>query len=80
MKNKWFKKISDLGVGSSFGELALINSAPRAATIKCTDTCFFAVINRDDYTKTLKRLELKEQNKKISFFKSIPFFKHLTSN
>ena len=45
--------------GKSFGEMALINDANRAATIHCLTECYFAVIKRDDYTNLLARLEHK---------------------
>ena len=32
---KWFVKVVKLTEGNSFGELALINDKPRAATITC---------------------------------------------
>jgi CRP-like cAMP-binding protein len=33
----------------SFGELALNNNQPRAATITCKTDCHFAVMNKVDY-------------------------------
>lgn len=42
-----------LGSGKSFGELALINNKPRAATIKCITPCHFAVMSKADYKKCL---------------------------
>ena len=34
-KLDWFKEVVSIGTGDSFGELALINDEPRAATITC---------------------------------------------
>jgi CRP-like cAMP-binding protein len=45
------------GPGGSFGELALINNKPRAATIKCISDANFAVLSRQDYAKVLGRIE-----------------------
>jgi len=49
-----------LQAGQSFGELALINDKPRAATIMCLTDCYFAVIDKSDYAKVLKKIEYKE--------------------
>ena len=64
-------KLSD---GDSFGELALINNAPRAATIICDAECYFAIMDRTDYNKTLNKIEVRNINKIIDFFKNLPYF------
>ena len=56
-----------LGGGKSFGEKALINTSLRAATVVCTRACHFAVLNKLDYDKVLRKIELKNQNKLVSF-------------
>ena len=66
--------------GKSFGELALINDAPRAATIKCKTNCLFATIGRADYEKVLKQIETKQIQRKVTFFKNMPFLRHWTKN
>ena len=48
-----------LTLGKSFGELALINNKPRAATIKCLTDCHFAVISKNVYERILKKIEVK---------------------
>ena len=45
-KMKWFSEIINLSEGNSFGELALINDKPRAASIKCKTECIFAVFSK----------------------------------
>lgn len=44
-------EVSTLESGKSFGELALMSSKPRAATIYCKEEWYFAVIGRDDFQK-----------------------------
>ena len=56
-KIEWFVEVHKLSEGGSFGELALINDKPRAATLTCLSDCIFAVIGRADYQKFLERLE-----------------------
>jgi CRP-like cAMP-binding protein len=77
-KLDWFKEVVSLGTGESFGELALINEAPRAATITCHKECYFAVIGRAEYQRVLKKIQWKDVQKKIEFFLEIPFFNHWT--
>jgi CRP-like cAMP-binding protein len=69
-----YKEVVQLGTGSSFGELALINNKPRAATIKCLSDCHFAVISKNVYEKVLKKIEIKNQNQLVDFLKHLPFF------
>jgi hypothetical protein len=64
----WFAEVVQLTYGQSFGELALINDAKRAATIHCVEECYFAVIGRHDYEKVLKKIEWKRSQKAINFF------------
>ncbi len=55
----WFSEVARLDSGKSFGELALIDDAPRAATIKTTKECYFAVVEKEDYDKVLAKIEWK---------------------
>ena len=41
--------MNELKLGDAFGELALINDAPRLATIVCETNCQFAVLSKFDY-------------------------------
>ena len=50
---KWFIEVVKLKTGGSFGELALVNDKPRAATIRCISDCYFAVLDRDAYEKII---------------------------
>lgn len=50
LKNKnELKKVKELEGGESFGELALVNDAPRSASIKCLLDCHFAVLDKKNY-------------------------------
>jgi CRP-like cAMP-binding protein len=75
---QWFIEVVSLGTGQSFGELALINDAPRAATIACHKECYFAVIGRQEYQRVLKKIEWKAVQLKIDFFLNLPFLSHWT--
>lgn len=77
---QWFVEVKKLAEGGSFGELALLNDKPRAATIQCLTNCEFAVINRQDYQNILERIENRNIKSKIDFFTHLPFAKFFTKN
>lgn len=49
--------------GKAFGEAALINDAPRGASILCKTDCHFAIMNKEDFNSTLLAIEQKTQLK-----------------
>lgn len=64
---------------SAFGEYALIENKPRSATIQCIEDCLFAVLNKQEYTKVLLKIEKKMMNEKALFLKSVPYFAKWTN-
>jgi hypothetical protein len=73
---EWFIEIKKLHNGDYFGELALLNNAPRAATITTTEPSSFAVIDRVTYKKVLMKIEEKNKEKITTFLTSLPLFKN----
>jgi CRP-like cAMP-binding protein len=47
--SKKYIEIATLGAGKSFGDLALIGSKPRMASIRCIEDTHFAVLSKQDY-------------------------------
>lgn len=47
--------VGEAKIGSSFGELALLYHAPRAATVACTKAGSLWIINRSDFKKVLMK-------------------------
>ena len=76
-ETEWFVEVNVLSSGKDFGELALINKEPRAATIKCLTNCYLAVLEEDDYQRVLKKAHQRAETKKIEFLSQLPFLKHL---
>lgn len=72
--------MAQLGPGKSFGELALIHSKPRMATIHCIVGTHFATLGKFDYNSSLLKIEKKRINKIVEFMKQIPCFKNWTKN
>ena len=48
--------VRTLQMGASFGELALIDNRPRAATVICKSNCYFAVLEKDHFNIILSIL------------------------
>ena len=50
------KKIKSLEAGYSFGELALMEKRPRAATIICEEQCDFGVLEKKYFNQILSKV------------------------
>ena len=70
--NDEFKK--NLNRGDSFGELALLYSAPRSATIKASANCFLYAIDRKSFKKVVEEIAIQNYTKNRQFIESISFF------
>jgi CRP-like cAMP-binding protein len=66
--------VANLTSGDSFGELALMSHAPRAATIVARDECIFATLDRASFRRTLKAPHEKIQMQKLTFLMRCPIF------
>ncbi len=49
--------VKELEAGVGFGELALINNAPRSASIICHDDCHFATMDKNNFLQILREKE-----------------------
>lgn len=56
-KMTWFVKVVKLVEGQSFGELALIDDKPRAASINCEEDVICGVINKFTYQRVIEKIE-----------------------
>jgi len=65
----------EFGKGKSFGEGALINDKPRAATILCKTDCYFAVMNKLDFMVLLHKMESKLKTEMFEFLKVHPLMR-----
>lgn len=73
LEEKLLVEIVSLKQGMSFGELALNNNQPRAATIACKSDCHFAVMNKADYQKCLLTVTKRRIQAILDFLKDLPF-------
>ena len=81
-RDRNFKLVATLGVGDSFGELALMEKdGLRAARITIPDNkkkVNLGVLNRASYEKCVYRFDKRKQEFYIDFLLSIPYFSNLT--
>lgn len=61
----------------SFGEFALINNKPRSATIICNEKCDFAILEKKDFKKILKKEEERKLVEEMGVFCKLPLFINL---
>lgn len=54
-------EIKVLNAGSSFGELALMENKPRAATIRCKEDCIFSVLDKRNFEIILSKKNCMEK-------------------
>ncbi|KAI8815045.1 cyclic nucleotide-binding-like protein, partial [Cladochytrium replicatum] len=64
--------------GEGFGELALVNDAPRAASILTACPCVLLRVEKVDYNRILRFVHNKEQKEKVFFLRKVPIFVHFT--
>ena len=67
-------EVNRLITGSFFGELSLIESKPRMASIRCLEDTIFAFLSKKDFNKVLGNIEKKIYLEKVLFLKSLPYF------
>lgn len=72
--------VAQLEAPNSFGDLALIDYKPRAATIKCVTDWVFALIDKTNYQKIFGRLQRKTVEGIIQLFRSVPYFTNWNEN
>ena len=71
------KEVAQLGKGKSFGELALITSKPRAATITCLEDTDLAILDKTNYEKVVGKALKRKVNEKIEFLKQFRILAHI---
>eukprot|EP00440_Ansanella_granifera_P007856 gb/GFBE01008498.1/.p1 GENE.gb/GFBE01008498.1/~~gb/GFBE01008498.1/.p1 ORF type:complete len:516 (+),score=83.77 gb/GFBE01008498.1/:1-1548(+) len=65
----------ELGKHSAFGELGLMEDKPRAASIRCQETCTFLVIQKDDFQRLFAGcISASAYQKKLYFHQHVPGF------
>lgn len=71
------QSISKAGPGASFGELALMYNAPRAATVVATEDCKLWRLDRLTFKKILLDKTTKKRNNYQAFLQNVPLLRSL---
>ena len=74
LKWKSVKVVRTYKGGNSFGEQALLNNKPRTATVRCLTECYFGVLNRDAYEKTISKVQRDKIDVMVNFLRRLPLF------
>eukprot|EP00930_Biecheleria_cincta_P055114 TRINITY_DN41476_c0_g1_i1.p1 TRINITY_DN41476_c0_g1~~TRINITY_DN41476_c0_g1_i1.p1 ORF type:complete len:954 (-),score=170.71 TRINITY_DN41476_c0_g1_i1:109-2970(-) len=69
------KNVATLEVGSIIGEVALLNDAPRTASIKCLEKCEFLIVRAKSFRKVLA--DFMDVGRSMSVLSGIKMFKAL---
>eukprot|EP00931_Biecheleriopsis_adriatica_P045599 TRINITY_DN26111_c0_g1_i2.p1 TRINITY_DN26111_c0_g1~~TRINITY_DN26111_c0_g1_i2.p1 ORF type:complete len:1008 (-),score=206.10 TRINITY_DN26111_c0_g1_i2:62-3085(-) len=79
VKSQFGIEVVKLGAGSLFGELALQNHNPRAATIQCLEDTEFMTISSDVYARVLADIMQKARlaANSLQILQKVDFFKKL---
>ena len=72
------KEIAQVQMGGSFGDLALIRTEPRSASIRCSSEgpVELIKIDKDSYDRILKREAAAFLHHKVEFLSSLSMFSH----
>jgi cAMP-dependent protein kinase regulator len=66
------KMVKVVGPGDAFGELALLYSCPRAASVKAAEKCLLWELGRDTFNHIVKDASAKKREKFEAFLKAVP--------
>lgn len=69
--------VKHYGPEDSFGELALLYNAPRAATIKAKQDGVLWTLDRETFNHIVKESAMKKREKYVEFLKSVSILKHV---
>ena len=67
--------VGELGPGSTFGDLALLNDDKRRATIVCKEHCEFLIVDKVDFNKILKESCKQEWSQSRAILCNHPLFR-----
>jgi CRP-like cAMP-binding protein len=72
------RRVAAYGPGGSFGELALLYSAPRAATVRTTAPCALWVAERAAVMRIKRQFAERQAQAKLELLERVPMFGCLT--
>jgi len=70
-------KVMDCDSGTSFGELALMYNAPRAATVTATEPCITWAVDQITFKKTIMSTTMRKRERHNAFISAVPILSTL---
>lgn len=74
----YLKAVTTLTSGIGFGELALLNDKPRAATIITLEDTHFALLEKESFNKIMAKALRDKFTEQVTFLTAFPFLANLT--
>ena len=74
------KKVGAIAAGNSFGDMALLNSSARMATIRARQICHIWSLDRKAFRKVLADQEKRTLLEKVAFLKQVKLFEKLNDS
>ena len=67
-------------MGESFGEIALIDKAPRSSTARTTKPTELWALSYETFQNTIKRVNKNYDSENLNFINSVPLFDKLSKD
>ena len=74
------KQVGQIGDGHAFGELALLNSTNRAASIRALSACQLWTLDRKTFRNVLANEELQKKSKIVGLLRNVKLFEKLSDS
>ena len=75
--SEFLKKVAILKKGDSFGDLSLLYGAPRNATVRTKEDCYFIVMSKNTFDKIIKSHQVDKIHDIAQFYLNFPIFQNL---
>ena len=75
-----YEEVKTLTIGDVFGELALLNDKPRAATVTAKSRVLLGILSKEAFHRLLAHYAERSINEKIDFLQELPIFKSWSRN
>ena len=75
-----YEEVKTLTTGDVFGELALLNDKPRAATVTAKSRVLLGILSKEAFHRLLAHYAERSINEKIDFLQELPIFKSWSRN
>jgi cGMP-dependent protein kinase len=71
-------KVGRIPPGASFGDLALLNTSARTATVKASQLCTLWTLDRQTFRDVLSKHERRKHREKMAFLRTVKLFEQIS--